>query len=685
MASATDIQGLLTASLSFRDAWSNYDRNDANSRNALVAASVGLGGAANALIDGSPKLGYLGAASSLMSLSADLDAYNTAVRTNDIIGQTSLTLAIVSDVAGEGAGLAAMLSAASALESPRVAAGLALTSAGLTTVGFAAQGAKGLYDAGNAYDAFLARWGNDIIKNMMEQDQLFGGGPINQYASTVLNGVITAANAAEAGNNVKLSVGDSPEGATLILGFAPDSSGGSRQIVFDPQAGTATILVGNGAGVTVSAGSQISVSSEKVRASTIDESGALEKQQDVFTNGTTAIKYLDPKNTHLYNEVDVVKDADNKVTAAQVVPDQRFIDAGFSIGQIFGSALGGALGGKDQLTRLTSSVVGGTIGSLIGQKFGLVVATSMTADLSKVSLADVFALKNIDITNAGIGAVSSFLTAELGNALQIPGFGGQLFNAATNGFTLSVLTQVKTSIGAGLTFDGAIAAIDWSAAVSGAIDATGLNIGNLLGSYLGQLLVPAKSHEGAIGGQLLGAIGSLIVPGLGTLLGTILGTVIGDLFGNTPHPAAVDLLTQAGYLYGFTHYQTSPSDGGAFSVPDQMADPALAIINAYLGAVKGAALDHFKQVTLGYQTDPQPSYIIGVPSHPAGGVFFATGYAVQAAAVDLLIKRAHRAVIHGPHIHRKGSADARRHVRASGWRPAKGATASMTCIQKRFA
>jgi hypothetical protein len=392
--------------------------------------------------------------------------------------------------------------------------------------------------------------------------------------------------------------------------------------------------------------------SSGTQTTTVNWQGELERIKKLNNDLSSSMQEFDPNNTHPYNELDVAQAPDGKVTGAQIVLDQSVINAGASIGQIFGSALGSALGGKDQLSKLTSSVVGGTIGGLIGQKFGLVVATSMAADLSQVSLTDVFAGQNIDISSAGIGAVSSFLTAELGNALHIPGFGGQLFNAAANGFTLSVLSQVKTGIGAGLTFDGAIAAIDWSAAVSGAIGAAGINVGNLLGSFLGELLVPAKSHEGAIGGQLLGAIGSLIVPGLGTLLGTILGTVIGDAFGNTPHPAAVDLLTQAGGLYGVTHYQTSASDGGAFSVPDQMADPALAIINGYLGAVNGAALDHGKQVTLGYQTDPQPSYIVGVPGHPAGAVFFAPGYAVQAAALDvlenteviggdLLLKRAH--------------------------------------------
>ena len=193
-----------------------------------------------------------------------------------------------------------------------------------------------------------------------------------------------------------------------------------------------------------------------------------------------------------------------------------------SIGQIFGSALGAALGGNS----LAGNLVGGAVGGLIGQKFVQVLATAMTADLSRISLNDVFLGQGVSVANAGIGAISSFLTAELGHALHIDGFDGQLFNTAVSGFTTSLLIQVKdTMASGGLDFAGAIAAMDWTQAVSGAIDAAQLNLGNLLGSYLGHELVPAQTHEGAIGGQLFGAIGSFILPGgLGSLIGTILGT-----------------------------------------------------------------------------------------------------------------------------------------------------------------
>jgi Ca2+-binding RTX toxin-like protein len=452
-------------------------------------------------------------------------------------------------------------------------------------------------------------------------------------------------------------------GSITVSGGSATIVGSGNSITLDNTSGGTLEL--SGTGNTVKSGDEtISVGSG---TSAIDYNGR-QKVTGVtttFQNGSAQEREFDPGNTHPYNELDVTKGADGKVAAAQVVLDQQFISAGVSVGQIFGSALGTALGGKDQLTKLVGSVAGGAVGALIGQKFAQVVATSLTADLSKVSVADVFAGKNLDITSAGIGAVASFLTAEIGTALKIPGFGGTLFNAAANGFTVSVLTQVTNKIAAGLTFDAAIGAIDWGGAVIGAANGVDLSIGGILGGYLGHELVPAQTHEGAVGGQLLGAVGSavglllaqglgavlnFIIPGVGSLIGTVLGTLIGDHFGNTPHPAAIDLVDQAGYLYGYGHYQVS--EGGSYDNPDQMARATDDIINAYLKAVNGAALDQSKQTWTGYVTDPNFRYINGeVPTHKYLS-FISPDDAVHAAALDvlqhteviggdLLLKRAH--------------------------------------------
>jgi outer membrane lipoprotein SlyB len=382
------------------------------------------------------------------------------------------------------------------------------------------------------------------------------------------------------------------------------------------------------------------------RAELTDDTGAVVGQRDSFADGSANAEEFDTRDTHPYSKLRFSTDADNKVIAAQVTLDPDVLAAGMSIGQIFGSAIGGALGGNS----LVGNLVGGAVGGLIGQKFVQVLAVSMTSDLSKISLNDVFAGQGISVANAGIGVISSFLTAELGHALHIDGFDGQLFNTAVSGFSTSLLTQVTSKMAStGLTFEAAIAAIDWTQALSGAIDVAQLNVG--LGSYLGHELVPAQTREGAIGGQLFGAIGSFILPGgLGSLIGTIIGTLIGNQFGTSPSPGAVDLLDQAGYFYGHSEYQSS--DGGGYGVSNTMAQAADDIINAYLHAVDGVALDRSKQVTLGYIKNPDLLYITGVPNHTDRS-FTDANDAVHAVALDvlqhsemiggdLLLKRAHQ-------------------------------------------
>jgi hypothetical protein len=378
-----------------------------------------------------------------------------------------------------------------------------------------------------------------------------------------------------------------------------------------------------------------------------DDDDNIDRIDATFLDGRKLILGYDTKNTHLYDELDFSKGPDGKVTAAQITLDPDVLAAGMSIGQIFGSAIGASLGGNS----LVGHLVRGAVGGLIGQKFVQALAISMTSDLSKISLNDVFASQGVSVANAGIGVISSFLTAELGHALHLNGFDGQLFNTAVSGFTTSMLTQVTSKMASdGLTFAGAIAAMDWGNAVSGALGTAGFSIESLLGSYLGHELVPAKTHEGAVGGQLLGAIGSFILPGLGSLIGTVLGTWIGNQFGTEPSPGAVDLLDQAGRLYGYAPYQHS--DGGSYEPSDKMAKAAADIVNTYLHAVDGVVLDHSKQVTVGYIKNPNLLFISGTPGHTDRS-FISADDAVHAAALDvlqnveviggdLLMKRAHQ-------------------------------------------
>ncbi len=313
----------------------------------------------------------------------------------------------------------------------------------------------------------------------------------------------------------------------LVFELEASQSGVARAIDFNSLGGQAAIQLGNGSAVTVAAGSQISIGSDNVRASTFDDNGALEKQQDVFTTGTTAIKYLDPRNTHPYNELNVTKGADGQITAAQLQLEQNVIAAGGSIGQLFGSAIGNALAPNDPFQRILTTTVAG----LIGQKLLQTFTASLTLDASRFVLSDFASVSGLDVAHAGIGAISSFLTAELGHEMGLTGLSGQLFNGIAGGVTGSVLNQVVDKIGTGVSFDAAIGAIQWGTAVTQA----GYNVASIVGSYLGQELVPAQTHEGAVGGQLLGAVGSAI--GISIVLANALGTVLNFIIPNSAFTA----------------------------------------------------------------------------------------------------------------------------------------------------
>jgi hypothetical protein len=382
-------------------------------------------------------------------------------------------------------------------------------------------------------------------------------------------------------------------------------------------------------------------------------------------DGSGKDKLFDPNNTHPYSELDIDTDATGKPTAAQIKVDgQPSNNVDFSaVGQVLGSALGRALAPNNQFGQIAIGTVAGAIGQKLAQAF----SASLLTDGATVNFADAFAHFDVSIAGAGAGSVASFLTAELGHALGLAGFNSELFNASIGSLASGVANKVATEmLSNGLSFEAAIGTINFgSAAIS-----AGYSISGAIGGYLGRELVPAQTHEGAVGGQLLGAVGSaialsasiayglgtvlnFIMPGIGSLIGTIVGTLIGDAVGSHPHPAAVDLVDQAGNQYGYVHSQVSASDGGDYSIPDPMANAAVSIINAYLHAVNGIVLDHSKQTMVGYVTDPDFRYIAGwAPTHSYSS-FISPDDAVHAAALDvlqhseviggdLILKRAHQ-------------------------------------------
>jgi hypothetical protein len=359
------------------------------------------------------------------------------------------------------------------------------------------------------------------------------------------------------------------------------------------------------------------------RTLTEDLNGALKSQADVLDSLDRLTKYYDTQNTHPYRELDVSTDSTGKVTAAQVQLENNIIAAGGSVGQIFGSALGRALAPDNQFAQLAV----GTVAGLIGQKLFQTFTASLTVDASRFVASNFATVTGLDVAHAGIGAISSFLTAELGHELHLTGLAGDVFNAGAGGVTASVFTQVVDKmVNTGVSFDAAIGFIDWSLAATQA----GYNVSSAVGSFLAHQFVPAETHSGQIGGQLFGAVGSalglnavinatitgfssFLIPGLGSFFGTIIGTIIGDAIAGDPgYPKATHDVEILGSDLHFQNRLVGTDDNGNAAVSKQMGDQVTSIANSYLDAVHGAAIDHRGKVMIGYNAGALPdTYIAG--------------------------------------------------------------------------
>jgi Ca2+-binding RTX toxin-like protein len=193
--------------------------------------------------------------------------------------------------------------------------------------------------------------------------------------------------------------------------------------------------------------------------------------------------------------------------------------------------------------------------------------------------------------------------------------------------------------------------------------------------------VPAESHEGAVGGQLLGAVGSalglsavinasltgilgFLIPGLGSFFGTIVGTMLGDAIAGDPaYPKATHDVEILGSDTHFQNRLVGTDDHGNAAISKEMGDQVTAIANSYLDAVHGAAIGYSGKVMIGYNAGAAPyQYITGwFPNGTEVTPHFAQATdAIQEGVRellvnteviggDLLLKRAHQAFMNGPH------------------------------------
>jgi Ca2+-binding RTX toxin-like protein len=296
--------------------------------------------------------------------------------------------------------------------------------------------------------------------------------------------------------------------------------------------------------------------------------------------------------------------------------------AGQAIGSLLGSSIGQAIAGDNIFAQIA---VGSALSAVLGS-----VGKSLEIYFDDVRDADNGATPNFGdavedgfenfgenfvgaIKSQTIGAISSFLTGELAESLGFDGssFGGQLFKSVSGTILNTALSNVTS---------GQYIFKDLGTNVQ-----TG--VFSFLGSYLAHEIVAPENTGGAIGGSLLGFVGTaigaaiggtgafigsvgsgiltsiglsslvnfaagsilgIILPGIGALLGTLLGTLLGNLFGGNPeeHYGGGTLVINPGE----TQFRIGTSYGNYGDVANPMTDMRSAtvqLLNEYLGAIGG--------------------------------------------------------------------------------------------------
>jgi Ca2+-binding RTX toxin-like protein len=238
----------------------------------------------------------------------------------------------------------------------------------------------------------------------------------------------------------------------------------------------------------------------------------------------------------------------------------EFSDAGAILGNILGYRLAGGNVAVGVLTSSSLKTIGDNLGDvldglIIGKDaFGNVASTDNIIDTAFSEFGDEF-LTNLK--SAGIGAVSSFLTAELVNAIGLNGFAGQIANTASGAAIGQILTNLTRL---GNTVIGGTAGEVYKPFTGVNPGMIGNAVGGFVGSYLASKVVSFDTVGGQIGSSVGAALGGIVAvssslglvqalsflggaagpvgAAIGAFVGFIVGGLIGSVFGGTPRSGA---------------------------------------------------------------------------------------------------------------------------------------------------
>jgi Ca2+-binding RTX toxin-like protein len=253
----------------------------------------------------------------------------------------------------------------------------------------------------------------------------------------------------------------------------------------------------------------------------------------VATQDGTQHIYADGENYDV-----LIKDGNTEITIRNNPLAVDFSDIGRALGQ----QLGYRLAGGDLLGGILASATLSTLGNNLGDALDELVGGGKSVG---DALSDGFSSFGDELlTNlraAGVGALSSFLTAELVSAIGLDGFAGETFNSVGG----AVISQITTNIlnGDAVLFDvGPQLVLTAAASFLGSKlgneiyspDTVGGQIGAAVGATIGGIVAKIDMAAFLVTGNPLYAVAAVVA----VAVWQTIGALIGSIFGGTPRSGA---------------------------------------------------------------------------------------------------------------------------------------------------
>lgn len=452
-------------------------------------------------------------------------------------------------------------------------------------------------------------------------------GTLNSYAMSILarfaNGQYVRAQKDDVTGNIKVYTYQPGKNTlTVILkaasidasGLSVDSNGiwqyksssnSKAEYTFYENSDGQTVIVADSKTVVVDGEATVSFSTDG--SLSVTRFNPSTQQDEVITqlqmsgNGVFSINSSDP------SKIAIISNEEVKLTDGQ--------EYWGNLSSIVGSSLGNYLASGNVLAGVLYS---STLGE-IGERLGYMLSGDGVLNKNALGKVEAATAENFatDVWNrmqsAGVGVVSSMLTAELANQLGLDGFGAELFDAGGGSVVDKVLSNIL--LDNETTVSGIFKGLKLSETGASGNNYSPLGnlmanaIGAFLGAKLGSLLVRpeteaavALSSIGSAVGAWAGTTGSLglgtvaaslgftnttsiafnlIMPGIGAFIGVVLGTLIGNLFGRKK-PKTPTASAETTLQLPFATYEVgawTSANGGSLSLVQYMATDARDILN----------------------------------------------------------------------------------------------------------